>query len=495
VFVLICVARQVGGAEPAAGQATLGKVTSLPDSVRQEWELSPFYKKYLSAGGLPVISSEKVSDYALLEAAYLIEQMLGHRQDIRAAMIRKKARVAVMAVNEFTTDVPEHSDRRPKEYWDKRARGLGGRCVSCGEENLLGYPGDPYAKENIFIHEFSHGIHHIGLSEVDPTFNRRLREAFDQAKQTGLWAGKYAMSNPAEYWAEGVQSWFDTNRENDAAHNHVNTREELKEYDPALAKLVEEVFGDRPWRYQRPADRTELAHLAGFDRSQAPRFSWPEELLEWNRLHARDVERDRRQRRDATDSSPTNAAPSTASASDKADLPRVVFQTELGDIEVELFAKQAPVTVTNFLRYVEAGFYGGGAFFRAVRMDNQPTNLVKIQVVQAQANPAHSTGFFPPIPLERTRDTSLKHLDGTLSMARNGPDTARDSFSICVGPQPELDFGGKRNPDGQGFAAFGRVVRGMEIVRAIHTSPSEGQRLAPPIRIHRARMANPEKTE
>jgi peptidyl-prolyl cis-trans isomerase A (cyclophilin A) len=165
--------------------------------------------------------------------------------------------------------------------------------------------------------------------------------------------------------------------------------------------------------------------------------------------------------------------------------PRVEIETELGNILVELDADAAPVTVSNFLRYAENRFYDGGAFFRTVSPSNQPTNKIKIQVIQAEAASGREAESYPPIPLERTRDTGLRHRDGTLSMARDGPDTAQSSFSICVGEQPELDFGGKRNPDGQGFAAFGHVIEGMDIVRKIHTSPSNGQRLTPAIRIMR----------
>jgi peptidyl-prolyl cis-trans isomerase A (cyclophilin A) len=157
----------------------------------------------------------------------------------------------------------------------------------------------------------------------------------------------------------------------------------------------------------------------------------------------------------------------------------------LGDIIVELDADVAPTTVSNFLVYAENRFYDGGSFFRTVTLSNQPTNTVKIQVIQAEAAPTREAESYPPIKLERTRDTGLRHRDGTLSMARDGPDTAQSSFSICVGDQPELDFGGKRNPDGQGFAAFGHVVEGMAIVRKIHDSPCGGQRLTPPVRIQR----------
>ncbi|MEN6333935.1 MAG: peptidylprolyl isomerase [Phycisphaerales bacterium] len=168
--------------------------------------------------------------------------------------------------------------------------------------------------------------------------------------------------------------------------------------------------------------------------------------------------------------------------------PHVVIQTELGDIEAELFQKAAPISVANFLRYVDGGFYEGGSFFRTVTMDNQPRDKVKIQVVQAEADPNKEEKVFAPIPLERTRDTGLKHVDGALSMARDGPDTAQHSFSICVGDQPELDFGGKRNPDGQGFAVFGRVVKGMDVVHRIHERPASGQKIVPPVRICRVRI-------
>jgi peptidyl-prolyl cis-trans isomerase A (cyclophilin A) len=164
-----------------------------------------------------------------------------------------------------------------------------------------------------------------------------------------------------------------------------------------------------------------------------------------------------------------------------ADPIRVVIKTEKGDIEAELAADKAPVTVANFLRYVDNHLYDGGRFHRTVTTNNQPDNKVKIEVIQASPDPAKWE--FAPIKLERTRDTKLAHKDGTLSMARDGPDTATGDFFICIGDQPELDFGGKRNPDGQGFAAFGRVVKGMVVVRAIQASPADGQTLKPAVRI------------
>ena len=172
-----------------------------------------------------------------------------------------------------------------------------------------------------------------------------------------------------------------------------------------------------------------------------------------------------------------------ALADDKPATVRVVIQTDQGDIEVELDAAKAPNTTANFLKYVDAKFYDGGRFHRTVRADNQPDDKVKIGVVQAGIHPDKTKDEFPPIKLERTKDTKLAHKDGTISMARDGPDTATSDFFLCVGDQPELDFGGKRNPDGQGFAAFGRVVKGMDVVKKIQAAPAEGQTLAPPVKI------------
>lgn len=166
---------------------------------------------------------------------------------------------------------------------------------------------------------------------------------------------------------------------------------------------------------------------------------------------------------------------------------RVLIETELGAIEVELELAHAPVTCANFLKYVDGGFYDDGQFHRTVRLDNQPDSKVLIEVVQAGVDPARKGEGYPPIELERTSRTGLKHLDGTISMARGGPDTATSDFFVCIGDQPSLDFGGARNPDGQGFAAFGRVVSGMDVVRKIQAAPATGQRLNPPIRILKAR--------
>jgi peptidyl-prolyl cis-trans isomerase A (cyclophilin A) len=175
--------------------------------------------------------------------------------------------------------------------------------------------------------------------------------------------------------------------------------------------------------------------------------------------------------------------PTVHSADDKPAKVRVVIQTDKGDIEVELDATKAPNTTANFLKYVDGKFYHGGRVHRTVRADNQPDDKVKIGVIQAGINPDKMKDEFPPIKLERTNDTKLSHKDGTISMARDGPDTATSDFFICVGDHPELDFGGKRNPDGQGFAAFGHVVKGVDVVKKIQAEKAEEQTLTPPIKI------------
>jgi peptidyl-prolyl cis-trans isomerase A (cyclophilin A) len=186
-------------------------------------------------------------------------------------------------------------------------------------------------------------------------------------------------------------------------------------------------------------------------------------------------------------------AQSKPSAS-SADVVRVRVQTELGDILLEVDTRRAPVTGANFLKYVDAGHYDGGTWHRTVKMDNQPESTVKIEVIQAGVNPDKGKDGFAAIPLERTNTTGIMHKDGVISMARGAPDSATSGWFICINDQPSLDFGGNRNPDGQGFAAFGRVVSGMDVVRKIQMAPSstnrttntEAQRLTPPIKILKA---------
>lgn len=266
---------------------------SPPVTVRETFNLDPFYKQWIDVEGVPVVASVKVNPYAVKEAAWLIRQMIGHRPDVLQALAENNVRFAVMAYNELTTQIPEHSDLEPAIYWDRRARGLGSTparpAVSCGEENLLNYAGDPYSTENILVHEFAHAIHQMGLNTVDPSFEDRLKVAFDAAVEKGLWKDTYAITNKAEYWAEGTQSWFDTNRANDDQHNHVDTRDKLKDYDPALAILLTEVFEDTDWRYTQAVTRTHLSHLHGFNPEGSPKFEWSAELKEYDlRSNARE---------------------------------------------------------------------------------------------------------------------------------------------------------------------------------------------------------------
>jgi peptidyl-prolyl cis-trans isomerase A (cyclophilin A) len=178
--------------------------------------------------------------------------------------------------------------------------------------------------------------------------------------------------------------------------------------------------------------------------------------------------------------------PARATAAAQA-APRVRIETDSGAIVVELYPDRAPVTVANFMRYVGEGRYDGGAFYRAVTMRNQPTNPVRIEVIQGGVD-ADSSRMLPAIAHETTERTGLRHVDGAISMARSTPGSARSEFFICIGDQPELDFGGRRNPDGQGFAAFGRVVDGMDVVRRIQRMPSDTmppQRMPTVVRLRR----------
>ena len=268
--------------EPKNAPVTpLAEVVAPPRDVVARLHLSPSYKQYVALKGFAIIGSDRVSPYALLEARYIVAHMIGDRPDILAAMAANQVRLAIMAHTEMTTDIPEHSDLLPKEYWNRRARGLGATdvrpAVSAAEENLLELPGDPYAAENILVHEFAHAIHERGMNTVDPTFDARLQAAYEHAMKAGLWKSTYAATNHKEYWAEATQSWFDTNRVNDEAHGLIDTRAMLAPYDPDVAKLLTEVYGDKPWRYLRPSQRTpeERAHLAGFDHDAAGSFVWP----------------------------------------------------------------------------------------------------------------------------------------------------------------------------------------------------------------------------
>lgn len=182
------------------------------------------------------------------------------------------------------------------------------------------------------------------------------------------------------------------------------------------------------------------------------------------------------------------AAAVSLTASAWAAKPRVSMETVHGTIVVELDTDKAPVSANNFLRYVDESRFSAARFYRAVRLDNQPGNDVKIEVLQGGLGFEPDLKRLPEIAHETTEATGLRHRNGTISMARAAPGTASSEFFICIGDQPELDFGGRRNPDGQGFSVFGRVIEGMDVVKKIHAGTVAGQILEEPVAIRMQRV-------
>lgn len=162
------------------------------------------------------------------------------------------------------------------------------------------------------------------------------------------------------------------------------------------------------------------------------------------------------------------------------------ISTAKGPIVIELYPDKAPGTVANFLNYVNEEAYEGSAFFRVCTPENESDRDIKIEVIQGGT--VLEEKLLPPIPIETTRTTGILHKDGIISMARLGPNSAQSSFFICIGDQPELDYGGKRNPDGQGFAAFGKVLEGMEVVKQIQEMENKDQYLVEPVPIHSIKL-------
>jgi hypothetical protein len=217
--------------------------------------LDPYYKKYVDAGGLPVISSARVPDEALLKAREVILAMTAELPEhVLDTMRARGVRLGIMAARyEGTTDIPEHRFLKNDTTmnWDVRARGLGGTprlpLTTASEENILCYQIDKYHAEDILVHEFAHTIHLVGIVLNDPDFNDRLQTLLDHARSRGLWMDTYAETNIEEYWAEGVQTWFNVNAtvpEADGLHNHIGTRAQLKVYDPELFELLNSFFPD-----------------------------------------------------------------------------------------------------------------------------------------------------------------------------------------------------------------------------------------------------------
>ena len=181
---------------------------------RDFYELDPYYEQWINVGGLPVIASAKVNPYALKEAAWLIEKMIGHRPDVLRAMVGNKARFSVIPYTEVITEIPEYRYVGTPDFVVFYIRGGGGSegaTVTSSEENILAYLGKGSPEYSVLIHEFAHGIHLLGLNTLDPTFDERLQIAYEAAMKKGLWQGTYAASNRREYWAEGTHAWLHPN--------------------------------------------------------------------------------------------------------------------------------------------------------------------------------------------------------------------------------------------------------------------------------------------
>ena len=245
-----------------------------PPAVRDFFQLDPYYQQWINVSGFPVLASVEVSPYTLKEAAWTIGHMVGHRPDILKAMAQIKARFSIVPHNKHLHEIPEVDFGRLNWFSEVRGRGAGGLTTTSPEENIIcGDSNYCYAE---LIHEFAHQLHGWGLNQIDSTFDSRLETMYNAAIKEGLYQERYAGTNRWEYWAEGVESWFNSLHPDNVAH----TREALKKYDPRLAILLTEVFGDSSWRYTPPATRTHLPHLQGFNPQEAPIYQRPPELLE-----------------------------------------------------------------------------------------------------------------------------------------------------------------------------------------------------------------------
>ena len=233
------------GEAPEPGATRLSEV-----SMRNDLGIHPFYKKYLDADGIPVVSSANVRDEALVKARRVITQILSKRPDVKAQMVKKGCKVMIIGEKEEVCDLPEyaHICNTPESiaYLNKRARGFGGApedefSASFGEENVLELPGDRYKGESIMVHEFAHLFHMVGILGIEPGFDEELEALRQNAIAKGLWKDTYAISNKEEYFAETLQSFFNCNQYAETpngVHNSINTREKLKLYDPDIYQLL-----------------------------------------------------------------------------------------------------------------------------------------------------------------------------------------------------------------------------------------------------------------
>ena len=264
-LIIATTAAAVQEQKPLVEHYAAAMVGPVPSSIK----VDPFYQKHADALGIPILSSPKVPDAALLMARDIVIYMLAKRPDFRDALVKKAWRVGVMAQTEMTTDIPEHRDRKKpqlgdprltegekrqyesgtgiatmtdKEYWDRRARGLGGNPTTCAEENVLGYPGTRYYGEHILVHEFAHAIMGGAIREVEPRLFEGIQAAYKAAMAAGKYRGHYAATNANEYWAEGTQWWFWSNYEETFDGQRLQTPDDLKAYDPDLYALLAQVY-------------------------------------------------------------------------------------------------------------------------------------------------------------------------------------------------------------------------------------------------------------
>lgn len=223
-----------------------------------------FYTKCAYFQGLPVLGSAKVEDAAFRKLIDTFNKMMvSTPKGTMKAMVENDCHYSIMAEEEGQTDLPEYADLRndPNMDWNKRARGLGGQVCSGGEENILELKTDRYKGESIYIHEFAHTLDDYAFSKIDSTFVPEITSAYEHAMSRGLWKNTYSASNRAEYWAEGVQMYFDcarTSPKADGVHNEVGNREALMRYDAKLFKVVDRMFGGNPWRYEGSYNNTAL---------------------------------------------------------------------------------------------------------------------------------------------------------------------------------------------------------------------------------------------
>jgi hypothetical protein len=242
----------------ALGSEAHQPVTTPPESFfesirsRDRDAARQFYKKYLDVKGMPVASSAEVADLALERTYDIVTHLLAGRPDVLQVLVTNRTRLIIIGKDQVYTDMPEYRNTLNPEYQNERVRGTGGFDVtSFGEENLLCLPIDRYDDESISVHEFCHTID-TALSRLDATWRQRLRGTFQHALDQGLWKNAYAGSNPAEYWAELCQAYFDCGRPNNWNHGPVARRESLKIYDPDGYELIHTTFNlspDQDWRY------------------------------------------------------------------------------------------------------------------------------------------------------------------------------------------------------------------------------------------------------